>query len=457
MRGRVEGGLGRAGEREGGRESGRERERAREAVRGRGEGGLGRAGEREGGRESGRERERAREAIRGRGEGGMGGREREGVGGREREKGRESGRERERAREAVRGRGEGGRGRAGEREREGEREGEWERERERAREGGRESEGGCERERRGRAREGGIGREREGEREREGGREREMRGRVWEGGRERERVRERAREAGRGRGEGVQHTREEGSVAVKVVAHLFNNRVIITTYPNLSPDCQIYPKLLKPADLPQPFKKVVRSNPATQLASTSNPRRTLTGTEATWPPRQKRKEIKSRSVFSLSSRWSLSLSFSLVLHLPSPRSVFFTPSLSFPTEASPSQTPSRPSPSLFWLALEPAQRTPSRPSPSSSAGSPPSSSFSSPSTAALSATAVSPSQPLLLSPPSPLPLSQILKQRKGQSRRSNFSFSPPSFSFWASSSLSIPRELASPGPSSSVSTAHTCT
>ena len=99
----------------------------------------------------------------------------------------------------------------------------------------------------------------------------------------------------------------------------------ITSYPNLSPDRQIYPNLLRPPDLPQPFKKVVRSNPAAQLASTSNPWRRLTGTEATWPPRQKRKEIKSRSVFSLSSRWSLSLSFSLVLHLPSPRSVFFTP------------------------------------------------------------------------------------------------------------------------------------
>ena len=35
--------------------------------------------------------------------------------------------------------------------------------------------------------------------------------------------------------------------------------------------------------------------------------------------------LSSRSVFSLSSRWFLSLSFSLVLHLPSPCSVFFTP------------------------------------------------------------------------------------------------------------------------------------
>ena len=72
------------------------------------------------------------------------------------------------------------------------------------------------------------------------------------------------------------------------------------------------------------------------MASTSNPRRRLTGTKATWPPRQKRKEIKSRSVF-------------------------FTPPSSFPTEASPSKTPSRPSPSLFWLALGPARRTPSQP------------------------------------------------------------------------------------------------
>ena len=41
--------------------------------------------------------------------------------------------------------------------------------------------------------------------------------------------------------------------------------------PTFPPDRQIYPNLLKPPDPPQPFKKVVRSNPAAQLASTSSP------------------------------------------------------------------------------------------------------------------------------------------------------------------------------------------
>ena len=36
-------------------------------------------------------------------------------------------------------------------------------------------------------------------------------------------------------------------------------RGIITIYPNLSPDLEIYPNLLKPRDLPQPLKKLVRS------------------------------------------------------------------------------------------------------------------------------------------------------------------------------------------------------
>ena len=68
--------------------------------------------------------------------------------------------------------------------------------------------------------------------------------------------------------------------------------------------------------------------------------------------------LSSRSVFSLSSRWFLSLSFCISLHRVLSFSLL---SLSFPTEASPSQTPSRPSPSLFWLALGPARHTPSQP------------------------------------------------------------------------------------------------
>ena len=58
-------------------------------------------------------------------------------------------------------------------------------------------------------------------------------------------------------------------------------RVIITSYPSLSPNCQIYPNLLKPPDLPQPFKKLVRSNPADDMAkSDSNVHRRESTAEA---------------------------------------------------------------------------------------------------------------------------------------------------------------------------------
>ena len=43
-------------------------------------------------------------------------------------------------------------------------------------------------------------------------------------------------------------------------------RGIITIYPNLSQNPQIYPTLLKPRDLPQPLKKLMRSTPAADMA-----------------------------------------------------------------------------------------------------------------------------------------------------------------------------------------------